>query len=152
MTDTAITRLQNTLKCDLARKNCIGRECILKRFSQWLWSAWRINRADPHDGGIGESTDRPKTTTYTYATRKTPIYTLPAPEESTESLSPPDQPCKACKAWGVPCDQQRPRCSHCLDQQILCFYVPPVRKSTRKSTKSTKQIQPKKSTPQVQET
>ncbi|OJJ64675.1 hypothetical protein ASPSYDRAFT_39425 [Aspergillus sydowii CBS 593.65] len=42
-------------------------------------------------------------------------------------------PCRACQAWGVECDRQKPRCSHCLDQQILCFYVEPLRVTMKRS-------------------
>ncbi|KAL4993578.1 hypothetical protein BDV10DRAFT_22671 [Aspergillus recurvatus] len=38
-----------------------------------------------------------------------------------------DMPCCACLSRGAECDLRRPRCSHCLDEQIRCFYVPPRR-------------------------
>ncbi|RAK77645.1 uncharacterized protein BO72DRAFT_102590 [Aspergillus fijiensis CBS 313.89] len=154
MTDTAITRLQNHLRCDLARKNRIGRACVLKRFSQWLWSVWMIDSPQTSARRV-ECTDRTEPTNYICSTTKAPVYTLPAPEQPVQAppqQDQPCQPCKACKAWGVPCDQVHPRCSHCLEQQILCFYVAPTRKSTRKSTRSTKPSQVVDPTPRFART
>ncbi|PYH49128.1 uncharacterized protein BP01DRAFT_287759 [Aspergillus saccharolyticus JOP 1030-1] len=154
MTDTAITRLQNTLKCDLARKNRIQRACLLKRLSQWLWSIWVINSPET-PAALIESTDRSKFTSATCATRKAPFYAYPVPDRPPADTPSHDsqsgQSCKACKAWGVPCDQVRPRCSHCLDQQILCFYVGPTRKATRKSIRSTKHNEVIDPTPRLQQ-
>ncbi|KAJ6114013.1 transcriptional regulator family: Fungal Specific TF [Penicillium sp. IBT 18751x] len=33
--------------------------------------------------------------------------------------------CKACREWHVACDHAKPQCSHCYQQQLLCFYVNP---------------------------
>ncbi|KAL4993200.1 hypothetical protein BDV10DRAFT_30155 [Aspergillus recurvatus] len=44
-------------------------------------------------------------------------------------------PCGACQSWGVECDLQKPRCSHCLDEQNLCFYVARLRRTTACSKK-----------------
>lgn len=32
-------------------------------------------------------------------------------------------PCKSCREWKTACDRQRPRCSHCLHEQLMCFYI-----------------------------
>lgn len=32
-------------------------------------------------------------------------------------------PCKACNERNASCDGQRPRCSHCLHEQLMCFYI-----------------------------
>lgn len=32
-------------------------------------------------------------------------------------------PCKSCREWGSQCDGRQPRCTHCLDEQLMCFYV-----------------------------
>lgn len=49
----------------------------------------------------------------------------PPTQTYTDSLG-----CKACGEWHVACDHAKPQCSHCYQQQILCFYVntnPPKR-------------------------
>lgn len=86
---------------------------ICGRVFQWLLSGWR--------GAAFE--------------------TCPAPtcSRSTRRTSPPDLNdhlgCKACREWHVACDGAWPQCSHCWQQQILCFYVHPRRKSNSKKAK-----------------
>ncbi|KAL4999888.1 hypothetical protein BDV10DRAFT_48176 [Aspergillus recurvatus] len=46
-----------------------------------------------------------------------------------------NKPCRACQRSGVECDLRRPRCSPCLDEQILCFYVAPLRRTMACSKK-----------------
>ena len=47
-------------------------------------------------------------------------------------------PCKACRVRRKACDLQRPWCSECLDQQILCFYAPPLLMTNKKGRKPKK--------------
>lgn len=49
---------------------------------------------------------------------------------SSSSLN--DFSCRTCRVRKVECDRTLPRCSHCLDQQLLCFYVEPLRISRKK--------------------
>jgi hypothetical protein len=36
-------------------------------------------------------------------------------------LSDTEQPCKSCREWYTKCDGKRPRCSHCLKEQVDVF-------------------------------
>lgn len=63
---------------------------------------------------------------------------------SPAHLVPPDAPsgcvpenmrCRGCQSKGVKRDLPRPRCSNCLDEQILCFYVAPLRLTMARSKK-----------------
>ena len=47
----------------------------------------------------------------------------PTPSCSTRQ---PYADCKACREWHVDCDHARPQCSHCTQEQLLCFYVDPT--------------------------
>lgn len=50
---------------------------------------------------------------------------LPA---SPRPIRQPYDDCKACREWHVDCDHARPQCSHCCQEQLLCFYVDPTTK------------------------
>lgn len=41
--------------------------------------------------------------------------------------------CKVCRESDAFCDHSRPQCSHCYQQQTLCFYVTPGQKSKSKA-------------------
>ena len=126
--------------CNTLRSRLPERTCFLRRFSQWLWSSWTVMPAEskptiqnsPRCGTDQNYTLVPgKTNGLGTAAGDTPRY-IPneAPQEQIPSRE--NYPCKACQAWGVTCDRQRPRCAHCLDQQILCFYVAPLPKTIRR--------------------
>lgn len=58
--------------------------------------------------------------------------------------------CKTCQVKGKACDLQRPWCSECLDQQILCFYVSPLSRTNEKDRKPKKKsttVQPQIESP-----
>ncbi|PWY74339.1 hypothetical protein BO70DRAFT_364314 [Aspergillus heteromorphus CBS 117.55] len=125
MSNTVIQTVEDPMRCELSRKpnpkpksqtGGAGSDCILKRFSQWLWPAWMMAGPETRDS-LTDSTNR--------ATKKTSTFISTSTSSSPTSASASDT------KWGSTCDRQKPRCSHCLDQQILCFYVaPPVRRST----------------------
>ncbi|KAL4966067.1 uncharacterized protein BDV14DRAFT_171571 [Aspergillus stella-maris] len=83
--------------------------CIIARLSKWLWSC---------------RTNAP----IQYTTALTPT------DENTENgIERNEFPCRACQVQGVQCDRLKPRCAHCLDQQVLCFYVEPLRVQMKRS-------------------
>lgn len=110
---------------------------VLRRLAQWIWSAWPVDPDSSSPAGIHpDPTPDPDDRNYTVSTGRcgnpraaalaTPRY-LPSPNDPpVPEVS--SYPCKACRTWGVACDRQQPHCSHCLDQQILCFYIRPPRK------------------------
>jgi hypothetical protein len=54
-----------------------------------------------------------------------------SPCEAPTTPRPTRQPyndCKACREWHVVCDHAKPQCSHCCQEQILCFYIDPTAK------------------------
>ncbi|KAE8150362.1 hypothetical protein BDV25DRAFT_112915 [Aspergillus avenaceus] len=120
----------STESCAPFGKSDCSKQCFLRRLSQWLWSTWFIG-----------STEARSTISEVPSCHddKNASYHVEDSEQSDASKRS-SFPCKACQAWGVACDQQKPRCSHCLDQQILCFYVaplPPLRATRRKRGPST---------------
>ncbi|RDH27000.1 hypothetical protein BDQ94DRAFT_123317 [Aspergillus welwitschiae] len=126
----------------------MGKECVLKRFSRWFWQAWMVGGlrapdslpefAVTQDSQLPGVHQDPPGLVQRSDTIDTPFAYL----KSDRGLEGPpangpalkSHPCMACKAWGVSCNQQRPRCTHCLEQQILCFYVARAPKSSKKST------------------
>lgn len=98
----------------------MGQTCILRRCAQWLTSTWTVSSSTAHAALPESAGCAPE---------------LPAAEEVARSA----YPCKACQAWGVTCDRQQPRCAHCLDQQILCFYVAPPLRATKSRRKPRQQ-------------
>ncbi|OJI86034.1 hypothetical protein ASPTUDRAFT_53333 [Aspergillus tubingensis CBS 134.48] len=145
MSNTMTQPAESSVSYDLTRKNQMGGDCILKRFAQWFWSVWMIAGSGTHDA-LADPANHPKATngasTKTNGCAVTARGGLSATGECDTGLREQSSenehsyPCKACQTWGVVCDQQRPRCSHCLDQQILCFYVAPLSKPPKRSTKS----------------
>ncbi|PKX99244.1 uncharacterized protein P174DRAFT_42655 [Aspergillus novofumigatus IBT 16806] len=114
------------------RRSSMGK-CLL----QWFWSTLMIdgsntqdNQAKPSDLRHGKHHAQARKGS-TFATQETS--TAEQSHDDTDEVNPA---CKACRTWGVACDRQQPRCSHCLDQQILCFYVAPLRKTMKKSSRS----------------
>ncbi|KAL4807955.1 hypothetical protein BDV18DRAFT_136436 [Aspergillus unguis] len=95
--------------------------CVLMRLSKWLSSC---RSAPPSSAGSnGECKKAASNKNVTSCIEDT----------SSNSETESSFPCRACKSWGVECDRQKPRCAHCLDQQILCFYVEPLRVTMKRS-------------------
>ncbi|KAL4946408.1 hypothetical protein BDV06DRAFT_218335 [Aspergillus oleicola] len=116
MTNHNQTRcLENNANCTLSRDNAtatatsLSETCIVARLSKWLWFC---RKNPPTDG----------------ATALTPT-----DENAEDGLEKNAFPCRACQVQGVQCDRLKPRCAHCLDQQILCFYVEPLRVTMKRS-------------------
>lgn len=98
--------------------NTVTNSCI-SRLSKWLWSSRSAPSASKN--------------TKTIAFRK--HFTSDEVGSPSGHSIETALPCRACQSWGVECDRQKPRCAHCLDQQILCFYVEPLRVTMKRSKK-----------------
>lgn len=136
------TASENPAAYDSLSHDGLRRPSMGKCFLQWFWPAWMIDGAKPHDTTDPSRTQHnyPQTSSCSRKTsRESASSQRPGTQTQEQSLADTDEEnpaCKACRTWGVSCDRQRPRCSHCLDQQILCFYVAPLRKTMKKSSKS----------------
>ncbi|RMJ25298.1 hypothetical protein PHISP_03830 [Aspergillus sp. HF37] len=121
-------------------KPAMRRRSALEILSQWFWSAWTISNSETY-GSLVESFDVVDNS-YLFApsiddddddgnddnvgkSRRAQI------REHCQADVDEGVPCKGCRVRGVVCDGRRPRCSHCLKEQVLCFYVAPLRKSGR---------------------
>lgn len=118
---------------DPSLRKPMRRGSALETLSRWFWSAWTISNSETH-GSLVESFDVVDNS-YLFAP---PIDDDEAHRRArlhghchTDVDDP--FPCKTCHARGVVCDGRRPRCSHCLDQQVLCFYVAPIKRSKKGS-------------------
>ena len=115
------------------------RRSALESLSQWFWSAWTINNSETH-GSLVESFDVVDNSYLFAPSMDEECGRRPSLQEQCQ-VGPSDEhihtECKACQSRGVTCDGRRPRCSHCLEQQVLCFYVTRApRKSRRARSKS----------------
>jgi hypothetical protein len=116
-------------------KPAVRRRSALGALSQWFWSAWTISNSETH-GSLVESFDIVDNS-YLFAptmddddvgeSRRAQM------REHCQTDVDEGLPCKGCRVRGIACDGRRPRCSHCLKEQVLCFYVAPLRKSRRRS-------------------
>ncbi|KAI9375479.1 hypothetical protein BJX61DRAFT_128694 [Aspergillus egyptiacus] len=125
-TVTQPAQTPTTQSSALAQHNAISDPRITSWLSRWLWSFRSDEHSDPR-AGVGRTND-PRHIASTDV----------EVQSSTSGQSETSPPCRACQAWGVKCDLQKPRCSHCLDQQILCFYVEPLRVTMKRSRQSKK--------------
>ncbi|KAB8069779.1 hypothetical protein BDV29DRAFT_45114 [Aspergillus leporis] len=134
-TSIMANRMESPTTCTFLRSNNCSKQCLMWRFSQWLWSSWFIGSTEERPA-VAELPSCQKNTSSSWPSEGNPD--VGQREQPTEDLERSTYPCKACQAWGVACDLQKPRCAHCLDEQLLCFYVaplPPLR-ATRRSKKS----------------
>ncbi|RJE25440.1 hypothetical protein PHISCL_02196 [Aspergillus sclerotialis] len=112
----------------------------LESLSQWFWSAWTINNSETH-GSLVEAFDVVDNS-YLFAPSADEEYgRCRVPAQEQYQVNPSDQhghtECTMCRSHGIVCDRRRPRCSHCVEQQVLCFYVTSApRKSRRTRSKS----------------
>ena len=135
MTDHPMKTAESRGSCNILRSRSLERTCVFRRFSQWLWSSWTAVPSESQST-VQNAARRGNDPNYSLVPGKpgdtTPRY-IPNDESPQEQIAARENyPCKACQAWGVTCDRQRPRCAHCLDQQILCFYVAPLPKPVRR--------------------
>ncbi|KAL4868697.1 hypothetical protein BDV12DRAFT_95260 [Aspergillus spectabilis] len=110
--------LETPTNYTLVQKNAISNFCIISRLSKWLWS-----------NQTGSSAETSVKSASRHNLTSTDVETRSSNSGSLDSAFP----CRGCQDWGVECDRQKPRCSHCLDQQILCFYVEPLRITMKRS-------------------
>ncbi|KAL4784435.1 hypothetical protein BJX76DRAFT_219794 [Aspergillus varians] len=113
----------------LVQDHTISDACIISRLSKWLRSC----RAGPLLATSAKPVPKQHLTEVEHEVRSSTSEQAPGLENAF--------PCRACQSWGVECDRKKPHCSHCLDQQILCFYVEPLR-VTMKRSKQSKKLQP----------
>lgn len=103
----------------------------LKRLSQWFWSGWTTTGTATATATASASTNS-RNNTHTQLGNET----SPAKPTAYEIENPTDHeafPCRTCRIRKVECDRLLPRCSHCLDEQLLCFYVEPLRISRKRA-------------------
>ena len=127
-------RVDSPASCTFLRSSDCSKHCFIRRFSQWLWSSWFISPAEARPA-LAEPLSRQKDRNFSWLSEPSPD--AGQCEEAGEDTKRSTFPCKACESRGVACDLQQPRCAHCLDEQLLCFYVaplPPLR-ATRRSKK-----------------
>ncbi|KAF7585972.1 hypothetical protein BBP40_009763 [Aspergillus hancockii] len=129
-------RVESPATCAFLQSNDCSKQCLVRRFSQWLWSLWFIGSTGPRPALEPPSCQKDQNSSW-------PSEGSPDAghrEQLTEQPERSAYPCKACQARGVACDLQKPRCAHCLDEQLLCFYVaplPPLRATRRSKKRST---------------
>ncbi|KAL4955450.1 hypothetical protein BDW69DRAFT_160752 [Aspergillus filifer] len=99
-----------------ANASLLSESCIIARLSKWLWSCQT----------------NPPTECATALT--------PTDENAEDGIERNAFPCRACQVQGVQCDRLKPRCAHCLDQQILCFYVEPLRVQMKRSKEQSRAL------------
>ncbi|OJI98776.1 hypothetical protein ASPVEDRAFT_25627 [Aspergillus versicolor CBS 583.65] len=117
---TTTTPVKQPPRYGLAPKSSISDANLISRISKWLWSCRTTSTT---------TTDTSAKAGPTADVEHHEIRSSTSDHHAVENAFP----CRACQAWGVECDQQKPRCSHCLDQQILCFYVEPLRVTMKRS-------------------
>ncbi|KAL2840678.1 hypothetical protein BJY01DRAFT_249898 [Aspergillus pseudoustus] len=115
----------------LAQETALQDPCITSWFSKWFRPS-RSDRPDRHDARLGP----PVEASATQVPRQLTSSDVGNRSDTSQDDHENPFPCRACQAWGVQCDRQTPRCAHCLDQQILCFYVEPLRVTMKRERKS----------------
>ncbi|GFF33472.1 hypothetical protein IFM51744_02123 [Aspergillus udagawae] len=129
----------NSTEYEPHQHNGLRRPSMGKCLLQWFWSTLMIDGSSTQESQAKPSNLRQarKGSTFTTQTTSTADGSGLQQQSSHDNNTDEENPaCKACRTWGVACDRQQPRCSHCLDQQILCFYVAPLRKTMKKSSRS----------------
>lgn len=144
MSDNPMQGADTRGSCNMLPGRSLDRTCVFQRFTKWLWSSWVAVPSEPQST-VQNNPRHGKDHNYSLASgtpdgsgtagNNTPRY-IPSEPPQEQIAEYEKYPCKACQAWGVTCDRQRPRCAHCLDQQILCFYVAPLPKTIRRPKQS----------------
>lgn len=134
------TPLSNPTHCVPLGQEALPKSGFFSRLSQWFWpvSYYDFDHDESHN-----------TTTHDYS-RFTPEHTASPQFDRTSGLQKQsgvhdtNSPCKACRMAGIACDGQRPHCSQCLNEQVICFYVDPLRitKKKRKQSMAAQQVLP----------
>ena len=119
--EPAVT-LENPINRTLVWDDASHCRCVFSRVSTWLWSDRSVVDLKPHYNlrcpSQGPIENSGKTVDLVSSGVK---IECDGPEAVAENM-----PCRACQSSGMVCDIQRPRCSHCLDEQILYFYIAPL--------------------------
>lgn len=133
--ETMPCTLQDTPSPSPTDKTAMRRRSALESLSEWFWSAWTISNSETH-GSLVESFDVVDNS-YLFSPAvddESPRRASSALHEECHAVANTQHvDCKACRSRGVSCDGRRPRCSHCVEQQVLCFYVTPQRRSRARS-------------------
>lgn len=124
---------------------------MFQRLSEWFWPQVTCDEFEYYENYPNSTNTHLSTTTTTTTTTTT----KDGPMQSQASACkvcpelPDQQPqqqqenfaCRSCRIRGVNCDRQRPHCSQCRDQQILCFFVTPLPRLTKKPKRAPSQQQ-----------
>lgn len=113
--------LENSRNCAHVRDDAGHQRCVFSRVWKWLWPDRSVGNPETHNNPQSPPQGPIETS-------GKPIHLVsPGTQIKSSEYLPQNMQCRACESMGVECDLQRPRCSHCLDEQILCFYVAPLR-------------------------
>lgn len=145
----ALSNTSNSVPRTSPTRKTSRRPKIINRLSEWFWpvlphevdhfqgysSVVNVTGA-PVDDDLSQMSDSSATT------RNTSHYlqTHSGSQEQSHSHShshannqeQSNYPCRTCRIKGKRCDLQQPFCSQCWEQQILCFYVPPLSRRLKK--------------------
>lgn len=127
VTDKPLVTLEATENCTLVW-DAGDRRCVFSRFWKWLWSGRGIGDPETHNYPRSLSQDPINSS-------REPIHYISAGQIRSSEDLPENMPCRACQSKGMECDLRKPRCSQCLDEQILCFYIVPLRFTMTQSKK-----------------
>ncbi|EPS31678.1 hypothetical protein PDE_06635 [Penicillium oxalicum 114-2] len=91
---------------------------ICTRLTQWLWPGrWSLGGDSSTSTGLGGAPSG--------------LAAASRPQLQIEPRASASLDCKACRERGIECDQTRPQCGKCYEQQTLCFYISPTYKTKR---------------------
>ncbi|BDD61007.1 hypothetical protein MAP00_006090 [Monascus purpureus] len=110
----------------------------LRRFSQWLRSGWTTagttsTTVDNNDSIVSASAE-----TSIRVSGQSTIGVIGNSQDGSHATDNAHKdhetfPCRTCRMRKVECDRSLPRCSNCLHEQLLCFYVEPLRVSRKRA-------------------
>lgn len=120
---------------------------MFRRLSEWFWPQVTCDEFEYYGNYPNSTNTHLSTTTTTTTTKDGPMQSQTTACKACPEL-PDQQPqqqenfaCRSCRIRGVNCDRQRPHCSQCRDQQILCFFVAPLPRLTKKPKRAPSQQQ-----------
>ena len=123
---------------------------IINLLSEWFWpvlphevdhlegysSVVNVTGTPVDDDGLSQMSDSSATTRNTSNHLQTHSGTQEQSHSHSHSHANDQEqssyPCRTCRIKGKHCDLQQPSCSQCWEQQILCFYVPPLSRRLKK--------------------
>lgn len=117
---------------------------MFQRLSEWLWPQVTYDAFEYYENNHHDPTNNRTSITAKDGPRHIETLageTCPGPRALPEQQQPQQEnfSCRACRIRGIDCDRQRPHCSQCQDQQILCFFVAPLPRLTKKTKRAPSQ-------------